>query len=183
MMKVKPLIPIACLLATFALSMNGQTTVKVGVLNVEKALGGTAEGQKATLAISARIGPQQKEFDARQQELSTLNDQLTKGASLLSEDKKAELAREIESKKKRLERDMQDADESLRADQQKLLQQIGQRLTAVVNQYAKANGYTLILEEGGASGSVIYAAPSIDVTDDVIKLYDKTYPAAGSPKP
>ena len=183
MITAKRLISTLCLLAGAGVWAYGQTPIKIGALNVAKALGGTAEGQKATLAISAQIGPQQKQFDARQKELASLNDQITKGANLLSEDKKAQIAREIDSKKKRLERDMQDADESLRAEQQKLLQDIGQRLMTVVKKFATDNAYTLIVDSGAASGSVVFAAEAVDVTDQVIKLYDKTYPVTASPKP
>ena len=40
-----------------------------------------------------------------------MQDQFNKGGSVLSEDKRNQLARDIDEKKKRLERDMQDAQE------------------------------------------------------------------------
>jgi len=41
---------------------------------------------------------------------------------------------------------MQDAEEDLKAEQQKVLQGLGQRMMAVIEKYAKDNGYTLILD-------------------------------------
>jgi outer membrane protein len=180
------------LIAAFALvsltaGAFAQTPAKVGVISIQGAIVGTKDGQKASTALDAKFAPKKKEFDVRQSEIAQLQDQYNKGGAVMSEDKRAQMARDIDEKKKRLERDMQDAEEDLRTEQQKLLQGLGGRMMAVIEKYAKDNGYSIILDVSNPNTPVLYASSGIDITQDIISLYDKTTangaPAAGTPAP
>jgi outer membrane protein len=135
---------------------------------------GTKDGQKASQELDAKFSPKKKEFDSRQSEIAQMQDQLNKGGSLMSDDKRQQLTRDIDEKKKRLERDMQDAQEELQGEQQRLLQSLGQRMMAVIEKYAKDNGYTMILDVSNPNTPVLYASSGIDITQDIVALYDKT---------
>ena len=166
-----------------------QTNAKVGVISIQGALVGTKDGQKASQELDQKFMPRKKEFDTRQNEIAQLQDQYNKGGTVMSEDKRNQLAREIDEKKKRLQRDMQDAEEELQGEQQRLLQGLGQRMMAVIEKYAKDNGYTMILNVSDPNTPVLYASSAIDITQDIISLYDKTTvnggpaPGAATPKP
>src|SRR5689334_14102303 len=69
---------------------------------------------------------------------------------------------------------MQDAEEDLKTEQQKVLQGLGQRMMAVIEKYAKDNGYTMILDVSNPNTPVLYASSGIDITQDIVALYDKT---------
>ena len=90
-----------------------QAPAKVGVISVQGAIVGTKDGQKASQELDTKFAPKKKEFDTRKSEVTQLQDQYSKGGTLMSEDKRNQLARDIDEKKKRLERDMQDAQEEL----------------------------------------------------------------------
>ncbi len=151
-----------------------QSPAKVGVISVQGAIVGTHDGQKASQELESKFNPKKKEFDARQGEIGQLQDQYNKGGTVMNEEKRNQLAREIDEKKKRLERDMQDANEELQAEQQKVLQGLGQRMMAVIEKYAKDNGYTMILDVSNPNTPVLYASSGIDITQDIVQLYDKT---------
>ena len=151
-----------------------QPSGKVGVISVQGAIVGTKDGQKASQELDAKFVPKKKEFDTRQSELASLQDQLNKGGSVMNEDKRNQLTRDIDEKKKRLERDVQDAEEEVRNEQQRVLQGLGQRMMAVIEKYAKDNGYTMILDVSNPNTPVLFASPGIDITQDIISLYDKT---------
>jgi outer membrane protein len=173
------LISIAALLCA-GLASFAQTPNKVGVISIQGAIVGTKDGQKAAQELDAKFVPKNKEFQNRQTEITGLQDQLTKGGTVMAEDKRNQLARDIDEKKKRLERDMQDAEEELRSEQQKVLSNLGQRMMAVIEKYAKDNGYTLILDVSNQNTPVLYASSGIDITQDIVSLYDKTT-ANGAP--
>ena len=174
-------IPAAALLG-FAFGASAQTANKVGVISVQGAIVGTKDGQKASQALDTKFAPKKKDFDTRQAELAQLQDQYNKGGNLMSEDKRNQLARDIDEKKKRLERDTQDAQEELQGEQQRLLQSLGQRMMAVIEKYAKDNGYTMILDVSSPNTPVLYASSGIDITGDIVALYDKNpSPAGGGP--
>lgn len=165
----------AAAFVTVALSASAQqVATKVGVISIQGAIVGTKDGQKATAELDAKAAPKKKEFDARQNEIAQLQDQYNKSGSVMSDDKRQQLARDIDEKKKRLERDMQDANEELQGEQQRLLQTLGQRMMAVIEKYAKDNGYTMILDVSNPQTPVLYASSAIDITQDIIALYDKT---------
>lgn len=159
-----------------------QPGTKVGVISVQGAIVGTKDGQKASQELEAKFTPRKKEFDSRQAELTQLQDQYSKGGTVMSEDKRNQLARDIDEKKKRLERDMQDAQEELQGEQQRVLSGLGQRMMAVIEKYAKDNGYTMILDVGNQNTPVLYASSAIDITQDIVQLYDKTS-SNGGPAP
>src|SRR3954449_6367875 len=172
--------------ALFCLSLaaTAQTSNKVGVISVQGAIVGTKDGQKASQELDAKFAPRKKDFDSRQSEVASLQDQMNKGGAVLSEDKRNQLARDIDEKKKRLERDMQDAQEELQSEQQRLLQSLGQRMMAVIEKYAKDNNYTLILDVSNPNTPVLYASSGIDITSDIVSLYEKNPgPSASSPTP
>jgi outer membrane protein len=183
------LISAAALLCLAAGSF-AQTPGKVGVISFQGAIVGTKDGQKASQQLEQKFAPRQKDFQSRQAEVAQLEDQLNKGGNLMSEDKRSQMVRDIDEKKRRLDRDAQDARDELNQDQQKLLGDISQRMMAVVEKYAKDNSFTLILDVGNQNSSqVLFASSSIDITQDIIALYDKSStggaPAAvpGTPAP
>lgn len=167
-------IPAFAVLALACGAFAQQTPPKVGVMSIQGAIVGTKDGQKASQELTAKFEPKQKDIQNRQAELAQLQDQYNKGGNLMSEDKRAQLARDIDEKKKRLERDVQDAQEELNNEQQRVLQGLGQRMMAVVIKYAKDNGYTMILDDSNPNTPLLYASSGIDITQDIISLYDKT---------
>lgn len=184
------LIAAATLMCAAALGASAQQVPqKVGIISVQGAIVGTKDGQKASQQLDAKFVPKKKEFDARQSEIAQLQDQYNKSGNLMSDDKRNQLARDIDEKKKRLERDMQDANDELQSEQQRMLQSLGQRMMAVIEKYAKDNGYTMILDDSNPNTPVIWASSGIDITQDIIALYDKTStnggpavtPTAGAP--
>jgi outer membrane protein len=175
----------SCLISTVALlcaalGAFAQSPNKVGVISIQGAIVGTKDGQKASQELDAKFVPKNKEFQNRQSEIVQLQDQLTKGGTVMAEDKRNQLARDIDEKKKRLERDMQDAEEDLKGEQQKVLSSLGQRMMAVIEKYAKDNSFSLILDVSNQNTPVLYASSGIDITQDIVSLYDKTT-ANGAP--
>ena len=68
---------------------------------------------------------------------------------------------------------MQDAEEALRAQQQAILSKLSEKMLAIIEKFAKDNGYYLILDVGEQSTPILYASSNIDITQDIISLYDR----------
>ena len=160
-------------LAAMSLSAQAQPG-KIGVINIQSAMVATKDGQKAAQELTNKFAPRRKELNDRQSELTSLNDELRKGSNTMSQDRQAQLEREIQSKNTRLQRDEQDAQDEWNTEQQRLLQGLGQRMIALVQKYAKDNGYSVVLDNSNPNGPVLYNSSAIDITQDIISLYDKT---------
>ena len=175
---------IAVAAATFA---QAQAPQKVAVIAIQQAIISTKEGQKAASELDAKTAPKKKEIEDKQTAINNAQDQLNKGQNTLSETAKANLYKDIETRKKNLQRDVQDAQDELDQDQQKILQGLGQKMMAVIEKYARDHGYTMVVDVSSPQSPILYASPSIDITKEIIDLYDQSAaqlsaPAA-TPKP
>jgi outer membrane protein len=150
---------------------------KVGVINLQSAIVSTKDGQKAANEIQARFNPKKADLDKRQSDIAQLQNQLNQGQNTLSEDARQKLVREIDQKTKSLNRDTEDARAELDQDEQKIMNELGSRIVAVIDKYAKDNGYVMILDVSSPQTPVMFASNTIDVTRDIIELYDKNAPA------
>ena len=149
---------------------------KVGVINIQSALVSTKDGQKAAQELQTKREPKAKEFEKRQADIRQLQDSLNRGGNAMAETAKTELVRNIDVKTKAFNRDLEDAQAEWDQDQQKVLQELGQKMMVVIDKYAKDNGFSLILDVSNPNTPVLYASNSIDVTKDIVDLYDKNTP-------
>ena len=156
---------------------------KFAVINIQGAIISTKDGQKAAAELNAKTAPKKKELEQKQNEINALQDQLSKGSNTLSESAKNDLYKNIEAKKKTMQREVEDAQADLEADQQKLLQQLGQKILAVIEKYSRDNGITMVVDVSSPQTPVLYASPSIDITKEIIELYDKNASSASAPAP
>jgi len=154
---------------------------KIGVVQVQSAIVGTKEGQKAAGELETKMGPKRKELEGKQAELRKLQESLQKGGSVMNEQARAQLAREIDTKNKDYQRSLEDAQAEFQAEQDRLLNDLGAKLMAVINKYAKDNGYSLVIDVSNPQTPVMYASETIDITKEVIDLYDKNVPMGAAP--
>jgi outer membrane protein len=160
-----------------ALPALAEDPAKVGVINLQSAIVGTKDGQKAANGIQARFNPKKADLDKRQGDIAQLQDQLNRGRNTLSEEARQKLVREIDQKTKSLNRDTEDARAELDQEEQKIMNELGSRIGLVIDKYAKDNGYAMILDVSSPQTPVMFASNTIDITRDVIELYDKNAPA------
>jgi outer membrane protein len=172
---VLPALGLGCIL-----SAGAQTAGKFGVINIQSAIVSTKDGQKAAGEIQGRFTPKKSDLDKRQADIGQLQDQLNRGRNTLSEEARQKLVRDIDQKTKSLNRDTEDAQAELSQEEQKIMNELGGRIMAVIDKYAKDNGYTLILDVSSPQTPVLYASNAIDITKEIIDLYDKNAPAQGS---
>jgi outer membrane protein len=164
---------IATLALAVALPAAAQNSGKIGVINLQMAITGTKDGQKAGNEMQARFNPRKVEFEQRQSDIGKLQEQLSRGGTTLSEEERARLTREIDQKTKALNRDTEDARTELDQAEQKIMNELGGGIMAVIDKYAKDNGYVLVLDISSPQTPVVYRSDSIEITKDIIELYDK----------
>lgn len=169
----RPFFFLAAILALGSLGEAQQTAGKIAIVNVQQVLLGTKSGKKDSQELTAKFESNQKEFQGRQSEIAKLEGQLRNGANLMSEEKRVQLDREINDKKKQLQRDAQDAEEALQREQQRLLGNLGQRVIAVIEKYAKDHGYSIVLDISSPNTPVLYAATALDISQEVVPLCDE----------
>jgi len=170
-------VPAIALLAALGVSAQAPPT-KVGTINIQQAIIATKDGQKAAADLQARFEPRRKEFEKRQGEIAGLQEQFRKAGTAGSDELKARLTRDIDQRTKALNRDTEDAQAEWDQEQQKVLNEIGGRLMQVIDKHARDNAYTIILDVSSPQTPVLYIANGIDLTNDIVKVYDANAPSS-----
>ena len=180
-MNKKLIIPALMLTAAFA--AQAQTPTKVGVIQVQEAILSTKEGQKAATELQDKFKGRRGDLEKKQNDIATLQDQLKKGGVTMSDEAKAQRMRDIDSKTTVLKRDSEDFDTDLQEEEGKLMQELGGKMMKVIEKYATDNGFAVILDVSNPQTPVLWRATAVDITADIITLYDKanTGGAAAAP--
>lgn len=146
---------------------------KVGIIHIQNALIGTKDGQKAVGELQAKFEPTSKRLEKMRDEINSLQAELNKGSNTMSDERRRDLAREIDQKTRSLNRATEDAQTEFGQEQDKILQELGQRMMAVLSKYSRDNGYSLILDVSSPQTPVLFASNGIDITQDIVKIYDE----------
>jgi outer membrane protein len=153
---------------------------KIAVIQIQAALAATKEGQKAAADLEVKLSPRKKDLDGKQAEIKELQERLQRGGNTLSDSAKEDLTRNIDTKTKSYNRELEDAQAELEQEQQKVVGTLGQKMMAVIDKYAQQNGFAIVLDVSSQNTPVLYASNTVDITKDVIDLYDKTVFSATS---
>jgi len=160
----------------------GTPGAKIAAINVEQAIFNCNEGRRDMEALSKKFEPKSNELKTRNEEIEALKKQLT--AAGLTDEKKADIQRQVETKQKALERDTQDARDDFQSQQNEIGQRILQKMAPVIMKYANANGLGMIIDTSTPwpSGPVLYSAP-LDITKAIVDSYNAQSGVAPPPTP
>jgi outer membrane protein len=189
-MKIRWAVPVLAAL-TFVGLAGAQTApkgegAKVGVLSVQAAIANTAEGKQQAALLQSKFAPQQAEMQGLQKQIDDLQTRMRTGETTLSDEEKGRITQQIDLLTRRGQREQQEYQEDTNAAEQDVIQSIGRKLLDVIEKYAKENGFSVILDISSQQTTVFWAADSVNVTQQIIQLYDSTYPvksAATAPGP
>lgn len=178
-MKIRTAVPVlAALLVTPVVwgQSSGAAAQKIGVINIQSAIAGTAEGKQAAAELQSQFAPRTTELTNLQKQIEDIRTRLQTGQTTLSDDEKARLQREGDQLTRSLQRKQQDDQDDSNEATQEVVQRIGRKMMDILDKYAKDGGYSVILDTSSQQTPVLYNASQIDVTQEIIRLYDQSYP-------
>jgi len=149
---------------------------KVGILNVRQAIVATAEGKQASTELQGQFASRQTELENLNKQINDIRQRLQATDGKLSPEEGARLQRQGEVLTKQFQRKQEDYQEDVNASQQEVIDRIGRKMMEVLDRYARENAYTVIFDSS-AQGAPIYVSNGVDVTGEIVKLYDQAYPA------
>jgi outer membrane protein len=147
--------------------------MKVGVVDMERAIVQTSEGKKAESTFTAKLEAYRKDIESKQQQLDSTQNKLKTQDRLLAADVKATLTKDVERLQTEITRGQEDAQKELDTLRSDLMKPIAEAAETAVNAYAKQEGYTLIIDSSNPQNTMIIAVnPAAEITETVIKLID-----------
>lgn len=155
---------------------------KVGILNVRQAIVNSAEGKQASAELQSQFAARQTELENLRKQIEDLQNRARTGERL-SDEERNRLGRQLDQFTRLYRRKEEDLREDLASAEQEVVDRIGSKMMDVVDRYARENAYAVVLDVSG-QGPVIYASNQVDITQDIIRLYDQAHPVTGAaPQP
>ena len=159
---------------TFSMGMASAADVaKIGILDFQRILETSEVGKAAQAEINREGLKMEKDLEAKGKEIEELEKKLEREAMVMSKEMQEEKKREIRIKIndiKGLQRKYMEASQRLEA---RIVGRIQKEVFELVREMGKSGGYLMILEK--RAGGVIYSPSTIDVTDELIKIYNESY--------
>ena len=146
-------------------------TTKIGYIDVQRVLARSAAGVAAREQLEKERGTIQKDMDGRRQELEKLRDEIEKKGPLMSADARREKQEQFDRKRRDAARAADDYQKELEKKEGQLLQKVLQEVGGIIEKVGKEKNYYMIVEKRNAG--VLYAANDADLTDEVIRAYDR----------
>jgi len=150
---------------------------KIAILNTQGALFGTAEGKQKLAEIQSQFSAKQADLENMRKNLEDLQNRLTNGARTLSDEERSRLERQGQHLQGQLQRKEQEYEADIKEAQQDAIENLSRKIGPVVTRYAQENGYQIVIDAQVCS---IYCSPQLDVTQDIIRLYDLANPVKGA---
>lgn len=162
------------------IAMAAATTVradmKLAYVDIQRALNDCRNGKSAKAEFRGRLEHVEAQLQGEQSEVQRLKDELEKKGPLMQPDQRQTVEQQYSRKLRDFQDDYKTTRDSLQQKDSEITGAIVRDLATIVRQIGMKNGYTMVMEKG----NLLWAIPSADITDDVIRNYDATGAKAGT---
>ncbi len=144
---------------------------KIGVIDMQAFQEKSVAFQKIKQKLRQKLQALQKKLDKEKQELMRLEDELRKQSMMLSLDAKETKKKELEKKRRYYKYLYEEYAHEMKDAEREAWRAVGKEIEKVVEEIGKKKGFTIILDR--RTMGLIYYKDEIDITDEVVKAYDK----------
>jgi len=116
-------------------------------------------------------------------QISDVRQRLDAGQGKISQDEQTRLTRQGELLTRQLQRKQDEYQEDVNAAQGEVFDRIGRKMVDVLDRYARENSFTAIFDSSAQNTPILFASTNIDITQDIVRLYDGAYPVKAGATP
>lgn len=161
-------------------SMAHAAEFKAAYVDIQRAVQEVDEGKAAKARLQKMADEKQKAFEKEQNALKAEVEAYTRQKATM--DDKVAAQKETDLQKKMF--DFQQRAEKLRSEladsERKELSSIFPKLETLLGQIAQREGFTMVFDR--SSSGLAWAPPSLDLTNDLIRMYNTQFKAGGAAK-
>ncbi len=154
---------------------------KVCLINLEQAMVSTEDGRKAEEKLNAEFGPRKAALEAKQKEASALQDKIDKGG--MSDEARQKLVDQLDDQTTEIDRETTQADADLQLAQRTVLKELAPKMISFVVRYLHQKGCEMVFDISSTDLPRLYEENAPDITDEVVKEYDRSVGSKPSPPP
>jgi outer membrane protein len=152
-----------------ALPVWGQEKVRIGFVDLQKAIRDSHAGKRARAQFQTVIKKIEAGLLKEKQDLERLKSDIEKKGLLLKGEERRSMEKEFQRRARDYQREMNDTREELRQREVDMTNAILKELEKVVTKIGEQEKFTLILERS----QVLYTDQGVDITDKVIESFDR----------
>jgi outer membrane protein len=145
--------------------------VKIGVVDMQKALQTVDAGKKAKAQLEKEFNAKKVEIQKEEDSIKKMGDEFKKQSLVMSEDARAKKQAEIQDRIMKLQEKTQASQMEIQKKEHDLTQPILGKLRSIIGDMAKQKGYSFVLEKN--ENTVLYSMDKDDMTDAVVAQYNK----------
>ena len=146
--------------------------VKIGFVNIQKAITETKEFKKSQIKFRMEIKKEKGIIEARKKRVEEMLKELNKQSFVLNPELKKKKEESFLKEKKSFERYVQDRDEEFNRKEKIALDKISKKMLEVLKQLGKQKKLTMVIEKK----RVFYSDSALDLTSLATKTYNRLYP-------
>jgi len=150
--------------------------IRLAYVDIQRALNDCRNGKAAKAQFRTRVERLEGQLQGEQGQVQNLKDELEKKGPLMQPDQRQNLEDDYQRKLSQFQDDYKNSRDELQQRDNEMTVEIVRDIAVVVRQIGIKNGYTMVMEKG----SLLWATPGIDITDQVIRAYDAMNVKAGS---
>lgn len=157
--------------ALMLLPLAAQADTKIGYIDMQKAIQETGNGKKAKKELEDEFNKKKKELEKMEADIKKKGEDFEKRSGVMNEDARNKKQAELNADMRKYQETAGKAQMEIQKRERDLTQPIVTKLREILEGIAKKDDYTVILEK--AENSVMWAKKDIDLTERVVKEYDK----------
>lgn len=172
---VLPLVAAGLFLLTALPAAQATEAFKMGVVDPQAVLEKSKAGKKALDGLKEYVSTRQKLLSGDEEELRNTEKTLKEQAAKLSDTEKKEKETQFRTKVQEFQKRAQEFNQELQGKQKELVDEYMKKISSATKTVAEKGGFALVVDRGSEQTVkiVIYSKDTIDLTDQVIKEFDR----------
>ena len=162
---------ILVLIMTFAVSQ-AQAAFQAAYIDMQGAIQATTAGKAAKKSLEKEFNKKKDQLKKKEGELKKEADAFEKKRMVLSDKVRNQKQAGLQKKMMGFQKELQESQANIQQKERELTQPILIKIQKVIAAVAKKKGYSMVFEKG--SQSVMWAQADLDITNDVVKEFEKT---------
>lgn len=164
---------IGVLIVFFFVGLASAQDLKIVYIDAPRILSESLAGKEAISKLEKFRGEKQVQIEQKEEALRKMGEEISAKSLTMSQEAKDEKQIGYQKNVKEFNRFVKDAQEELKAKYDLLLKPVRKDLDEIVDNYGKEHNIDLMLDIRRAGA--VYASDRIDITDEILKIYDDLY--------
>ena len=145
--------------------------LKIAVVDIDQAISSTEEGRAAREELARKQREAEAKLKPLYERYRSLEEDLKAKKFVLSDQALFQKQLDLVEMRNQIQTRMREAEGQLKVDQKRLEGPLVAKLSRIIEEAGKTQGYTLILRRG--TPGLLYSREALDITDLVIEKYNQ----------